>query len=166
MADAKVEKATFVATLSDGSTAVEESGEWVTLPGERKPWVRLCNFAYENGLYLTSLRLNYKGTTIHLPREKFSRFGLEDVVVTPDHYSLSYQIEAEIGGEDGGFGNEQLYIDLAAHFEEGFVVHYIQQITTQDHSWVVVTKGAHRMAESPSRISPENSDAQIEIPAE
>ncbi len=144
MTDADVR---WVATLSDGSTAVEHSGEYQIVPGERKPWVRLTQFATENDLHLTSLRLNFKGRTIHMPREKLDRFALTDKTRAPLSYSLQYHIEAEIGFDGGGF-IEKKFIDLAAHYED-FTVHYIQDTTDGNNSWVVVSENVERMAESP-----------------
>lgn len=148
--------ATWVATLSDGTTAVEETGRWKTIPGERKPWVRLADFAHQKGLYLTSLRVNFDGRTIHLPREKFGRFGLEDHVLAPRYYSLEYCVEAEMN-EQGSFGDEKLFIKLAAHFEDELAVNLVQQLNDQDISWIVLTKGGSRMATTPP--SPVKADA-------
>lgn len=139
-------KAQFVATLSDGTTAVEESGAWITNAGERKPWVRLTQFAGSSGLHLTSLRLNIDGRTIHLPRENFNRFELEGL--TPTYYSLSYKLEVD----DVATGNfsEKYFIDLAAHFDD-LAVHYIQDTTVGNNSWIVVTTGDKPLAPSPRR---------------
>ncbi len=126
----------FVATLSDGTTAVEESGEWVTKYGERKPWVRLTRFAAKNGLHLTSLRLNIGGRTIHMPREKFDRFGLDGEA--PLYYSLSYHLEVDDAMM--GQGKQSHFIALAAHYDD-FTVHHIQDTSLGNNSWIVVTKG-------------------------
>src|SRR5581483_5302824 len=85
----------WVATLSDGTTAVEHSGKWQIRSGERKPWIRLCEFANTNGQHLTSLRLNSRGRTIHLPREKFDRFSMNERSKAPDHYSVQYHLEVD-----------------------------------------------------------------------
>ena len=134
--NAPAQTAQFVATLSDGTTAVEESGEWVTRYGERKPWVRLTQFAAREGLHLTSLRLNIAGRTIHMPREKFDRFGLEGE--TPLYYSLSYHLEVDDAMM--GQGKQSHFVALAAHFDE-FTVNYIQDVSLANTSWIVVTKG-------------------------
>ena len=130
------QNAHFVATLSDGSTAVEESGEWTTKYGERKPWVRLTQFAGKNGLHLTSLRLNIGGRTIHMPREKFDRFGLEGK--TPNYYSLAYHLEVD--NAMVGQGEQAHFVALAAHYDD-FTVHLIQDTGQGNTSWVVVTDG-------------------------
>lgn len=135
----------WVATLSDGSTAVEHEGEYVEVPGQRKPWVRLVQFAGQNGLHLTSLRINFRGRTVHMPRSKFDRFNMQ--AVAPLSYSLEYKIEAEIG-VDGSFGNEKRFIDLAAHYVD-YSVHYVQDIQDGNNSWVIVTTNDTPMAESP-----------------
>lgn len=137
----------WVATLSDGSTVVEHEGEYAQVPGERKPWVKLVQFAGQNKLHLTSLRLNFRGRTVHLPRAKFDRFDFNDKAVAPLSYSLQYHLEAEMG-PDGSFGNEHRFVDLAAHYPE-FTVHYIQDITDGNNSWVLITKGDLPLAESP-----------------
>lgn len=139
-------KARFVATLSDGTTAVEESGEWVTRYGERKPWVRLTQFAAKNGLHLTSLRLNIDGRTIHMPREKFDRFSLEGVA--PNFYSLNYYLEVDNVGQGGG--DQSHYIDLTAHFDD-FAVHYIQDTSQGNNSWIVVTHDDKPLVPSPRK---------------
>lgn len=138
--------ARFVATLSDGTTAVEESGEWTTKFGERKPWVRLTQFAAKNKLHLTSLRLNLGGRTIHMPREKFDRFSLD--CITPNFYSLNYHLEIDDIGQGGG--SQTHFIDLAAHFDD-FSVHYIQDVSQGNNSWVVVTQGDSPLVPSPRK---------------
>jgi len=142
MADVK-----WVATLSDGTTAAEESGEWKEVPGEKKPWVRLVEFAGKNKLYLTSLRLNIDGRTIHMPRDAFDRFNFNETQMVPNSYSLTYHLEGELSG---AIINEERFIDLAAHFD-GFAVHYLQNITNPNLSWVIVSNGKGRMAQSPDK---------------
>lgn len=142
MADADVR---WVATLSDGSTAVEHSGEYQIVPGERKPWVRLCEFAAENDLHLTSLRLNYKGRTVHMPRPKFDRFDFNENNRAPLSYSLQYHLEGEMN-DDGSFSQVH-FIDLAAHYEQ-LTVHFIQELGGSN-SWVLVTEGDVPLAETP-----------------
>lgn len=139
--------ATWVATLSDGSTVTEHTGQFQVIPGERKPWVRLCDYAAQNDLHLTSFRLNYKGRTIHMPRPKFDRFGLHENSRAPLSYSLQYHVEGEFG-EDGSFSQEN-FIDLAAHYQD-LTVHYIQELDG-NNSWIVMTEGDLPLAESPRR---------------
>lgn len=127
--------ATWVATLSNGETAVEESGKWTINPGEPLPWVRLCYFLADNDLHLTSLRLNIKGRTIHLPRANFDKFELNSK--TPNYYSLSYKMEVTMD-MSGGPVEQQVFVDLAAHYDQ-FAVHYIQNATIGNESWVVIT---------------------------
>jgi hypothetical protein len=139
--------ARWVATLSDGSTVAEHAGEFQIVPGERKPWIRLCQFAADNNLHLTSLRLNFKGRTIHLPRSKFDRFDMNESSRTPAFYALQYHLEGTFE-EDGSFSQTD-FIDLAAHYDD-FVVHYIQNITDANTSWVVVTNAdSEPLAPSP-----------------
>lgn len=124
----------WVATLSNGETAVERSGKFTVEQGEPTPWVRLVHFLGENDLWITSLRLNYKGRTIHMPRLTFDKFGLESK--SPTHYSLQYHLEAI--GEFGTVMEQTIFMDLAAHYPD-FAVHYIQDLTHANDSWVVVT---------------------------
>lgn len=142
MTDADVR---WIATLSDGTTAVEHSGEYQVVPGQRKPWVRLCEFAADNDLHLTSLRLNFRGRTIHMPRPKFDRFGFDVNNRAPLSYSLQYHLEGEI--DEAGAFSQAHFIDLAAHYEN-LVVHFIQELDG-NNSWVVVSEGDMPMAESP-----------------
>lgn len=137
------ESVRWVATLSDGTTAVEHTGEYQIIPGERKPWVRLCEFTTENGLHLTSLRLNYKGRTIHMPRSKFDRFDMNERNRAPLFYALQYHIEGEFL-ENGEFSQTN-FVDLAAHYGD-FAVHYIQDTTDGNNSWVLVTDGDEPLA--------------------
>ena len=148
MADARVR---WVATLSDGSTVVEDSGEFVEVPGERKPWVKLCSYLGGNGLHLTSLRLNFKGRTIHLPRANFDRFAYNEISRAPLFYSLQYHHEAIM---DQGFAiqEEEDFIDLAAHYPNNLAVHYIQSLD-KENSWVVVTDSHNAMAGTPAHVS-------------
>lgn len=128
---------TWVATLSDGSTITEHSGQFKIIEGERKPWVRLCRFLGDNKLWLTSLRLNYRGRTIHMPRTKLDKFGMTERTRTPLYYSLQYHHEAEMTF-GGAVKEEWNYIDLAAHYQD-FAVHFVQDVTNGDNSWIVVT---------------------------
>lgn len=141
------ENVQWVATLSNGETAVEHVGKYQITPGERKPWVKLCEFAADQGLHLTSLRLNHDGRTIHMPRDNFGRFSMNETSQAPKSYSLQYHIEGDM--ENGGILNETLFVDMAAHYDD-FIVHYIQDVTNNDTSWVIVTKGAERLAQTPS----------------
>lgn len=134
----------WIATLDDGTTAVEHRGEYQIVPGERTPWVRFCVFAANGNRRLTSLRLWFRGRTIHMPREKFNRFGLPSL--PPLYYSLQYHLEAD--DMFSGSPNEERFVDLAAHFET-FIVHYIQDVTEGSNSWVVVTDTHKRLATSP-----------------
>jgi hypothetical protein len=135
----------WIATLSNGETAVEHSGEWQIKPGTRKPWVRLCEFCTDNNLKLTSLRLWFRGKTIHMPRDKFDKFSMNDTALPPNHYSLQYHIEADdiLSGV-----KQDTFIDLAAHYED-FIVHYIQDVSEGSNSWMVVTRPHQRLAASP-----------------
>lgn len=143
MTDASIK---WVATLSDGSTAVENSGEYQLVPGERKPWVRLTKFLADNDLHLTSLRLNFRGRTIHMPRSNFDRFGLNEHSRAPSFYSLQYILEGEIG--QGGVVNQKEFIELTSHYDV-YEVHYIQDVADGNNSWVVVTENYNAMAPSP-----------------
>lgn len=137
--------ARWIATLSDGSTIVENTEDWSIKPGEPLPWVRLCHFTADNNLHLTSLRLNYKGRTIHLPRAKFDKFGLD--AISPLYYSLAYKVEAEMN-LGGGAIDQTLFVDLVAHYQD-FEAHYIQNVTTGNESWVVVTENLVPLAKTP-----------------
>lgn len=148
MTDADIK---WVATLSDGSTAVEHTGEYKIIPGERKPWVRLVQFAGQNGLHLTSLRLNIRGRTIHMPRANFDRFGSVGLKsVAPLFYSLNYIIEGTMNAVGIGTLQQDNYIDLIAHFPT-YDVHYIQDTDKGNTSWVTVTEGYTPNAPSPLR---------------
>lgn len=146
MTDADIK---WIATLSDGTTAVEHTGEYKIIPGERKPWVRLVSFAGKNGLYLTSLRLNIRGRTIHMPRHDFDKFNLGSKNVAPLFYSLNYIIEGTMEADGGGLIQDN-FIDLVSHYPT-YDVHYIQDITTGNNSWVTVTQGFTPNAPSPLR---------------
>jgi hypothetical protein len=135
----------WVATLSNGETAVEHSGDYQIIPGERKPWVRLTKFLVENDLYLTSLRLNFKGRTVHLPRPNFDRFGLNQLSKEPLFYSLQYNLEGEI--KNGGILEQKHFIDLVSHYDT-YEVHFIQDLEGHT-SWVVVTEGYRSLAPTP-----------------
>lgn len=138
------EEVRWIATLSDGTTAVEHTGEYKIVPGERKPWVRLTKILAENDLHLTSLRLNFRGRTVHMPRPNFDRFSLGDVNAAPSFYSLQYFLEAEIGDEM----KQNHFTDLVAHYDD-FQVHYIQDLEDGNTSWVVATKNFQPMAPTP-----------------
>lgn len=138
-------KVRFIATLSDGSTITEGSGEWTVQPGQRSPWIRLAQFATKNKLHLTSLRLDIDGRTVHMPRERFERFGLEGV--EPHFYSLSYQLEVD--NINSGGGKQSHFVNLTAHFDD-FEVHYVQDVEGTT-SWIIVTRDFDAIAPTPRR---------------
>ena len=146
MSDADIK---WIATLSNGATAVEHSGEYSIIPGERKPWVRLTEFLTINNLHLTSLRLNFRGRTIHMPRENFDRFSLNALSRSPSFYSLQYFLEGEMG-LTGGITEQRHYIDLVAHFDT-FEVHYVHDLEDGNTSWVLVTENFESMAPTPRK---------------
>lgn len=128
-------KATWVATLSNGETVVENTGSWTIKKGEPLPWTRLCHFLADNDLHVTSLRVNFDGKVVHMPRAKFDKFGHN--AKTPNQYSLCYKVEAEMN-MDGGVVDQTLFIDLAAHYDD-FAVHYVLNTTNGNESWISVT---------------------------
>ena len=138
----------WVATLSDGTTAVEKQGTWTLNPGERLPWIRLTEFAADNDLHLTSLRLNFNGRTIHMPREKFTKFSMEERAIAPEYYSVQYHLEVD--DMLSGSPTQTNFIDLAAHYKD-FAVHYIQDATDGKDSWIVVTD-PDSLAPSPRKL--------------
>jgi len=141
--------ATWVATLSDGTTIAEK--DFDITPGLRKPWVQLTQKLGREGLHVTSLRLNYKGRTVHLPRTSLNgKFGYDEIYRAPLFYSLVYHLEGDMhfGGEESLVQTQ--YIELAAHFD-GYMVRYIQDITNGNTSWIVVTDDKRAMAETPRR---------------
>lgn len=141
--------ATWVATLSDGRTLTER--DFQVEPGQRKPWVQLTELLVQNSNTLTSLRLNFKGRTIHMPRSNFGQFDYNDINRAPLSYSLCYHLEGDMTfGEEGELMKQTHYIELAAHYE-GFMVRYIQDITDGNNSWVVVTDETRALAETPRR---------------
>lgn len=143
--------ATWVATLSDGSTLTDY--DFDVSPGQRKPWVQLTQKLMKEGLHVTSLRLNYKGRTLHMPRTNFGKFGYEDASRAPLYYSLLYHVEGDMPFNDEGktpFMIQTNFIELAAHFED-FMVRFIQDTTDGNNSWIVVTDNTRAMAETPRR---------------
>jgi hypothetical protein len=142
--------ARWVATLSDGSTVTEHAGDFKLVPGERRPWVRLNEFCAKNGLHLTSLRLNFKGRTVHLPRLGFDKFDYGDKSRAPLFYSLCYHLEGDMQMDSQELLKQTTFIELSAHYDD-LVVSYIQDVTDGKNSWVVVTDDRRAMAESPRR---------------
>lgn len=140
------EQVSWAATLSDGTTVVENEGAYTIVPGERQPWVRFASFLANNDLQLTSLRLDYQGRTIHLPKEAFDRFSLGDMSLAPSFYSLQYFIEAELS--DGGGLEQRNFIDLVAHYDD-FEIHHIHDLV-DGTSWTNVTRGFIPMAPTPN----------------
>jgi hypothetical protein len=112
--------------------------------------VKLCDLLAQKKLYLTSLRLNIDGKTIHLPRDNFGRFDMNEKTLAPNYYSLQYHAEAELDEAGENFFNQVEFIDLAAHYD-GYAVHYIHDITEANNSWVIVTDGTKRMATTPDK---------------
>jgi hypothetical protein len=139
--------ATWVATLSNGHTLTER--DFNVEPGQRKPWVQLTELLTNSGNTLTSLRLNFKGRTIHMPRANFGQFDYNDINRAPLCYSLCYHLEGDITfGNEGELMQQTHYIELAAHYGD-FMVRFIQDITNGNNSWVVVTDEKRAMAETP-----------------
>lgn len=140
----------WVATLSNGDKAVEYSGEYQIVPGERKPWVRLTQFLVEKDLSLVSLELDVEGKKVSLPATDFNRFGLGDFNYIPLHYSLQYHIEGEF--DQTGIFTQANYVDIVAHYQD-FAVHYIQNLNGGD-AYITVTQGFEPMAPTPKVQNP------------
>lgn len=62
---------------------------------------------------------------------------MQERIKPPIYYSLQYHHEAEmtLGGQ---VEQEWVYVDMAAHYPD-FAVHFIQDVTNGDNSWIVVT---------------------------
>lgn len=136
---------TWVATLSNGKTITEKSGEWTIKSGEPLPWTRLCYFLADNDLLVTSLRYNFKGHTIHMPRAKLDKFGLTPRA--PKSYSLAYKIEAEMD-LNGGEVDQKAFVALTAHYD-GFAVNFVQDLQDGKNNWVIVTDDMEGLAQTP-----------------
>jgi hypothetical protein len=143
-------KGTWIATLSNGDTVAEHTGNFEFLEGEPTPWVRLTHFVGDNQLHLTSLRFNFNGRTVHMPRTKLDKFGFAERNRPPAYYSLQYHHEAEMD-MTGELKNREFFVDLAAHYPQ-FAVHFIQDLQQGDNSWVVVTDPG---ALAPTRRDPD-----------
>jgi hypothetical protein len=104
----------------------------------------------DNDLTLTSLRLNFNGRTVHMPRPGFDKFGYADSTREPLFYSLSYHVEAEMD-MGGGLLEQTLFMDLAAHYPNDMTVHYVQDVTGANNGWVVVTEGHQALATTPRK---------------
>jgi hypothetical protein len=131
----------FVATLSDGTTVAEHTGEWTIVEGARKPWVRLCDYLLENKLYITSLRYNINGVTYHAPKldTRFEKGGIH-----PKGYSLEYIYEREEGFMPVGV-TEFLAVDVGAYYG-GPSVHQIVEVGGQKTAWMQVRNEYKPMA--------------------
>lgn len=138
---------TWIATLSDGSTVAEKDMSFE--PGQRKPWVQLTEKLGRDGQDLTSLRLNYKGRTIHMPRTTFDRFDYNGISRAPHFYSLCYHAEGTMD-LSSGLLKQTDFIELCAHYGD-FSVRFIQDVSEGANSWVVVTDDVQAMAETPRR---------------
>lgn len=140
----KPTEVTWIATVSDGTTIAEHEGQYEIIPGERKPWVRLCQSLRAEGKHLTSLRLRIGDRAIHLPRSQ-GRFSTKNPVA-PDFYSLEHIVELDgIGGDQ----SQSDFLDAAAHYE-GYSVHFITQVDDITNAWVEVRDNAC-IAPSPTK---------------
>ena len=144
MSNAKV---FWVATISDGTSAVEHQGEFQIISGERKPWVRLIKKLEAEGKYLTSLRLQAGERVINMPRLKNNRFDS----YPPLYYSLSYIYEAD---DLLGRMTEKHFINLGAHYKD-YAVHFIQDMNDISSAWITVTDN-QAPAPSPEHESKNN----------
>lgn len=132
----------WIASLSDGTTANEHHGDYTVIDGERKPFVRLCNFLLREKLHLTSLRYNANGTTYHAPKldQRWNKGGIH-----PTGYSLEYV--AEIEEDVSGVRSQALYVDIAAIYSD-ISVHTIIEIGDQQQVYTQVRQGYKPMAEA------------------
>ncbi len=133
----------FVATLSNGTTVAEHHGDYTVIAGERKPFVRLCTFVAENGLYLTSLRYNANSTVYHAPKldQRWEKGGLH-----PDRYGIEYIVELEEGPQ----GREEChYVDVAAYYGD-MSVHTIIELGGSQHVHTQLRQGYIALASAPA----------------
>jgi hypothetical protein len=130
--------ARWVATLSNGTVAVEKEGEFIIVEGERKPWFKLLQKLKSDGLWLTSLRLNIDGRKVHLPSINGGKFDSKP----PLFYSISYQLDIEINGgidrDEEGSVIQSHYIWLSAHYDN-FIVSFINGLDDENNSWISIT---------------------------
>lgn len=129
----------WVATLSDGTVAVEHKGDWQIIEGERKPWVRLCQLLQDKNLHITSLRYNANGQTYHAPR-------LNDRFMHGGDHPISYSIQYIFERDEGIDGVREFNaVDIGAQYE-GFSVNQIIELGGQRTSWVQVRYGFEPLA--------------------
>lgn len=119
------------ATLSDGTVATQDEGEWIENPGERLPWNRLCKYSAENGLVVDKLEVDIDGRLVYLPFD-LQRFSL--VNQKPNSFDIMYHMEVDnlLTG-----GNTSIYIDTIAHYKN-FDLHLINKTDTTE-SWIFIT---------------------------
>ncbi len=57
----------FKASLSNGENFVEGKGDYAFIPGELSPLLRLYKYVQDNGLQITGVSIEARGTEHHLP---------------------------------------------------------------------------------------------------
>ncbi len=133
-------QAKWLATLSDGSTAVEGKEPWHHLEGHRAPWARLTRHCSLQGLGITSLRLQAHGRTYHLPTASLS--GKFDTV-PPVSYDVYRRADFELfSGEDLddihlNTGPGRLYLEARAHYPGFYLALLVEESTGE--SWTTIT---------------------------
>jgi len=130
------------AILDDGSILTEGEGHFVVVEGESLPWRKLGEFINQSGSSLAAIEIDNNGRKTTIPAS-FSRFNLGSFEIHPQAYAVQYCVELR-DVLNGGVQEE--YVDVIGLFKE-YRVHYI---SSENESYIVVTKGDEPMVPIPS----------------
>ena len=148
MADIKTK---WLASLSDGSTAIEGDGVFIKVPGTLSPWLYLQAVLKNSGRHITGMRIQ-----VEKPGEATRTYNLPSLKTRPDgkheHWrhlrprppvSFDYfRACTAVMGPDGNYRNiEGQAIEIRAIYED-FIVSLFVDEREGNESWVVVHKKA------------------------
>lgn len=130
-------KALWCASLSDGTTHFEGSGDFTEIPGGESPYLRLLSFVSANGLKITSLGLlnSEHGRHWHLPSVgRNPKFRAFDSCPKPSECRFFRMMGVDKKGKDAE--RVDLFSVIEATYQDGVRV----QVWVEDgtlNSWTV-----------------------------
>lgn len=136
-------KTKWLASLSDGSTAIEGIEPFHVIPGELSPWLRLQNHLIVCDLYITGMRIQVEKPgdatrTYNLPSHNTTPEGKHERwrslrPLLPESYNYFRWVTRDIVPGS----TEQRQIEVRAVYE-GFTVSLFVDENEGNESWVVI----------------------------
>ena len=136
----------WVASLNDGSTAIEGTAPFAEVSGEDSPWAKLKKHIFDNHLHITGMRI--QATKLGHPTETHNLPSLGDHNIRSNgkhkkfrHVKpiqpISYDYFRYIETDMYKIYKEQKFIEIRAIYEDFTVSLFVDEMEGSE-SWVVI----------------------------